>query len=166
MKKIIVSFFVAMGLISCSNAQKTSFSDEALSEKMLSQNGEEIALDEILKTFKGKPLIIEVWASWCEDCVAGMPKLKALQEQFPDLDYLFLSYDKNPESWAKGIEKYQLEGNHYLVQSKWKDGSFKKAIDLDWIPRYILVDKEGKIVIYRAIHADDENFIQTLKNLK
>jgi len=109
--------------------------------------------------------VIDVWDSWCPDCIKGMPKVEALQKEFPEAVYLFLSYDKTPESWAKGIEKYAVNGEHYLILSKWKGGTFNNSIDLDWIPRYIVLDKTGKIALYRAIEADDEKLISTIKNL-
>ncbi len=42
---------------------------------------------EILKKHQGKVTVIEVWASWCSDCVKAMPKLKELQANHPDVDY-------------------------------------------------------------------------------
>lgn len=45
-------------------------------------------------------------------------------------------------------------------------GKFGKAIDLDWIPRYIVIDKKGKIAIYRAIETDFDKINATLKKLK
>jgi hypothetical protein len=45
-------------------------------------------------------------------------------------------------------------------------GAFAKAIDLDWIPRYIIIDKTGKIVLYRAIETDFEKINTILKDLK
>jgi thiol-disulfide isomerase/thioredoxin len=165
MKKLIVSFFVALGLISCSNAQKTEFSKEALADKMLSTDGTELVFSDILKKYEGKTVIIDIWASWCPDCVKGMPKVVELQKQFPDVVYLFLSYDKTPESWSKGIEKYGVQGEHYLILSKWKGGTFSNSIDLDWIPRYMVLNKKGEISLYKAIEADDEKFISTIKNL-
>lgn len=165
MKKLIVSFFVALGLISCSNAQKTEFSKEALANKMLSADGTELVFSDILKKYEGKTVIIDIWASWCPDCVKGMPKVVELQKQFPDVVYLFLSYDKTPESWSKGIEKYGVQGEHYLILSKWKGGTFSNSIDLDWIPRYMVLNKKGEISLYKAIEADDEKLISTIKNL-
>ena len=165
MKKLIVSFFVALGLISCSNAQKTEFSKEALADKMLSADGTELVFSDILKKYEGKTVIIDIWASWCPDCVKGMPKVVELQKQFPDVVYLFLSYDKTPESWSKGIEKYGVQGEHYLILSKWKGGTFSNSIDLDWIPRYMVLNKKGEISLYKAIEADDEKLISTIKNL-
>jgi thiol-disulfide isomerase/thioredoxin len=48
-------------------------------------------------------LVIEVWASWCGDCVKAMPKLKDLQNN-PNVSYLFLSMDKTADKWKAGIE--------------------------------------------------------------
>ncbi|WP_321540719.1 hypothetical protein [Flavobacterium piscinae] len=58
MKKIIVSFIVALGLISCSNAQKTEFSKEALADKMMSVDGTELTFSDILKNMKEKLLLL------------------------------------------------------------------------------------------------------------
>ncbi len=165
MKKILLTVCVALGIISCSNAQKTAFTNEALEDKMLSVDGIELSFKDILKKYEGKTVVIDVWASWCPDCVKGLPKVVELQKQFPDAVYLFLSYDKTPESWAKGIEKYAVKGEHYLILSKWKDGTFSNSIDLDWIPRYMVLNKKGLISLYKAIEADDEKLLSTIKNL-
>jgi thiol-disulfide isomerase/thioredoxin len=110
-------------------------------------------------------LVIEVWASWCGDCVKAMPKLKELQANNPTVSYLFLSADKTAEKWKIGIEKHELKGDHFMMNDGMK-GVFGKAIDLDWIPRYIIIDKKGKIVLYRAIETDFELINSTLKGLK
>jgi hypothetical protein len=44
-------------------------------------------------------------------------------------------------------------------------GTFAKAIDLNWIPRYIIVDKTGKIALYNAIETDFEKINTLLKKL-
>ncbi|WP_333693895.1 TlpA family protein disulfide reductase [Flavobacterium sp.] len=166
MKKILFSICLAFGFFSCSKAQKTEFTSEALADKMLTTDGIELTFEAILKKYEGKTVLIDVWASWCPDCIKGMPKVENLQKAYPDVVYLFLSYDKTPESWAKGIEKYQVKGEHYLILSKWKGGTFSNSIDLDWIPRYMVLDKTGKIKLYKAIEADDEKIISTLNQLK
>lgn len=166
MKKILLTLCLAFSFIGCTTAQKTEFTKEALADNMLSTDGKEYNFREILKKYQGKTVVIDVWASWCPDCVKGMPKVVELQKQFPEAVYLFLSYDKTPENWAKGIAKYGVEGEHFLVLSKWKGGTFSDSIDLDWIPRYMVLDKNGKIALYKAIEADDENLIRTIKNIK
>ncbi|MFI0491042.1 TlpA family protein disulfide reductase [Flavobacterium sp.] len=163
MKNILV-LLVAIVSLSCSHAQKTSFSKEALSQTLLATDGKQVAFQDILKKYKGKPLVIEVWASWCGDCVKAMPKIKELQANNPNVAYLFLSMDKTAEKWKLGIEKHELKGDHFMANDGMK-GIFGKAIDLDWIPRYIIIDKTGKIVLYRAIETDFEMINTTLKKL-
>jgi thiol-disulfide isomerase/thioredoxin len=165
MKKII-ALLLAFVTFSCtSTAQKTKFSKEALSETLLATDGSQVAFKDILKQYKGKTLVIEVWASWCGDCVKAMPKLKELQANNPDVAYLFISMDKTADKWKAGIEKHQLKGGHFMANDQMK-GVFAKAVDVDWIPRYIIVDKTGKIVLYRAIETDFEKINETLLSLR
>lgn len=156
---------IAFITFSCTQAQKKEFSKEALSEKLLASNEKQVAFEKILKKYKGKTLVIEVWASWCGDCVKAMPKVKELQANNPDVSYLFISADKTADKWKAGIEKHELKGDHYMMNDGMK-GLFGKAIDLDWIPRYIIVDKKGNIVLYRAIETDFDKINEALKSLK
>lgn len=165
MKKIIV-LVLAFAAFSCTNAQqKTAFSPTALSETLLTIDGNQVAFQDVIKKHQGKALVIEVWASWCGDCVKAMPKIKALQANNPNVDYVFISMDKTADKWKMGIEKHELKGDHYMANDQMK-GVFGTAIDLDWIPRYIIIDKTGKIVLYRAIETDFDKINQTLKNVQ
>ena len=164
--KRIIALLIAFATFSCtSNAQKTKFSEEALSETLLATDGSQVAFKDILKKHKGKTLVIEVWASWCGDCVKAMPKLKELQANNPDVAYVLISMDKTVDKWKAGIEKHEMKGDNFMANDQMK-GVFAKAIDVDWIPRYIILDKKGKIVLYRAIETDFDKINETLKNLK
>lgn len=164
MKKIIGLTLVLLTIVSCSKAQEQEFKKEALENVMTSIENESIAFGEIIKKYEGKTILIDVWASWCPDCIKGMPKVKELQANFPETTFLFISMDKNYDSWLKGIQKYEVKGEHYLTSDGMK-GIFGKSIDLDWIPRYMIVDKAGKIVLFKAIEADNNELIETLKKL-
>lgn len=166
MKKLLILPLILFAMVSCSQAQETAFTAEALASKMKSLDGKEVAFKDILQQHKGKTIVIDVWASWCPDCIKGMPKVHALQKQFPDVVYLFLSYDRFDEKWKQGIEKYKVVGENYHVGTSMKEGTFASAIKLDWIPRYMVVDKNGNIALFKAIEADDAKLIETLKNLK
>lgn len=164
--KRIIALLIAFATISCtSDTQKTEFSKKALSETLLAIDGSQVAFGDILKKYKGKTLVIEVWASWCGDCVKAMPKLKELQATNPAVAYLFISMDKTADKWKAGIEKHQLRGDHFMSNDQMK-GVFAKAVDVDWIPRYIIVDKNGKIVLYRAVETDFAKINETLKKLQ
>ncbi len=164
MKKILLCLAFVLTMISCTNAQKKEFSKESLTKKLVTLDDSEITFKEILKRHAGKVTVIEVWASWCGDCVKAMPKLKELQANNPNVDYVFISMDKAADKWKAGIEKHELKGDHFWATDGMK-GEFGKSIDLDWIPRYIILDKNSEIITYRAIETDFEQINATLKTL-
>ena len=163
--KNLALLIIAFATFSCSQAQKTAFSKKAISETVLASDGTQVKFQDILNNQKGKTTVIEIWASWCGDCVKAMPKIKELQANNPTVSYVFISMDKTADKWKEGIEKHQINGLHFMANDGMK-GTFGKAIDLDWIPRYIIIDKTGKIVLYRAIETDFDEINETLKKLQ
>lgn len=163
MKKTLI--LLSFMLLSAVGFAQQKFSNEALNYKMELLNGKNQTFKKVLQKYKGKNVLIDVWASWCPDCIKGLPKVKELQEQFPDVVFLFIDMDKTTEKWKAAIEKYDLKGEHIYAEGGMKS-AFGKAITLDWIPRYMLVNKKGEIIVFRAITADDANLITTLNTLK
>lgn len=156
-------FLVLFLTISACNIDKqTQFSEAALEDNFITWEGESVKLRNILEMHRGKTILIDVWASWCKDCIRGIPKLKELQDEYPDAVYLFLSLDRNMASWKKGVEKYQLRGEHYFMQSGW-NGPFGDFLNLNWIPRYLVVDKSGAIKLYKATKATNKNLKSALQ---
>jgi thiol-disulfide isomerase/thioredoxin len=142
--------------------QEIHFREEALNDVLVSLQNEEITFAEILEIHRGKTILIDVWANWCKDCIVGMPVVKALQHNNQDVVFLFLSLDKSLASWKAGIEKYDLKGEHYFISSGWK-GDFGKAIRLDWIPRYMIVNPAGEISLFKAVEAGDPKIQASLQ---
>lgn len=152
-----------MFLLSCeAQPTPTSFSEDALNDVFINAEGESVSFKSILETYKGKTVLIDVWASWCRDCIVGLPNLKALQSEFTEVSYVFLSMDKTQKSWKNGIKKYDINGEHYFMPSGW-DSPFSDFVDLDWVPRYMVVDAEGRITLFRAIKANDPKIKEQLK---
>lgn len=192
MKKIVVTLF-ALGLIAVSCDTKKadkkiseeikelkdtldvakdlsylpneSFSEITLNKEFEQTDGTKISFKDILAKHKGMPVVIDIWASWCPDCIKGFPELKKLQQNHPETAYVFLSLDKSKDKWAEAIKKYDLQGDHYYLNEK-MSGEFGKSVALDWIPRYIVADTEGNIALKKAIVANDSLLIKTLDNLQ
>ncbi|MCG2418112.1 TlpA family protein disulfide reductase [Aequorivita sp. F47161] len=158
--KILITLLL---IVTFAQAQQKTFSEAALNEVFLSEDNTEIRFSEILHKYKGKTVLIDVWASWCKDCIEGMPKVQNLKKENPEVVFLFLSLDKEIESWKHGIEKYGVIGENYFIPAGWK-GAFCSSIDLDWIPRYIIVNPEGEISLYKAIETNDDNLLKELNN--
>lgn len=162
MKSLTYILVCCLVFVSCSKEVQTQLSEEVLNEEYLSLEGDSISFRDILSSHKGKQIVIDVWASWCRDCIIGLPELRALQTEKSDVVYLFLSADRNLKTWKRTIKKHNIEGEHYFMLNGTK-GSLGRFVDIDWIPRYMIVDSNGQIELFEAIEADDPLIIKTLK---
>ena len=162
MKNSFTAFLFVTTLLSCQNRVETQFSEAALNDALLTLNDDSILFKSILEKHQGKTLFIDVWASWCKDCLEGLPGVKALQAEHPEVDFVFLSLDKTQKAWKKGIKRLEIKGDHYFMQSGWK-GAMGTFLDLDWIPRYMIIDKQGTIKVFKAIETTDITLLNNLK---
>ena len=98
-----------------------------------------------LADLKGKFVYIDVWATWCGPCRGELPHLKSLEEKYADKDICFvcLSCDKNKNAWESMVKNEEMKGIqlHLGVESPFMD-----AYIINGIPRFILLDREGKII--------------------
>lgn len=152
MKKIYLIALTCLAL-SCGEPP-IQFTEAALNEETLTLTGESITLGDVLETYSGKTVLIDVWASWCGDCVKGMPTVKTLQDEFPDVEFVFLSVDRSERAWKNGIKKYNVIGEHYFIP-KGQKGALGDFLNSNWIPRYMILDKDGNIKLYKAKKATD-----------
>ena len=169
MKKIVVALAIVSALVFAfsftSSNSETEFSKESLKTKLTATNKKDISFEKILKQHKGKTVVIEVWASWCSDCIKSMPEVKELKAQFPDVAFVNLSCDKTYDAWKTGVEKHEVTGENYLIKDGMK-GEFGQSIKLDWIPRFIVLDKKGNIALFRAIEKDFDKIKETIEKSK
>lgn len=155
--------FILLSFLSCKTETPTQFSEAALADTFTTLEGNSIVFKDIIEAHKGQTILIDVWASWCRDCIEGMPKVKTLQKKYKDVAFIFLSLDKTENAWKKGIKKYDVQGEHFFMQSGW-EGAFGEFLDLDWIPRYMVIDKQGNIKLFKAVKANDKRIKQNLIN--
>lgn len=98
--------------------------------------------DGTLATLRGKAVVIEFWATWCAPCVAEIPHLNRLVDQFKDRPIQFLSItDEEPAVVEKFLAKRSISG---WVGFDKKRSSFK-AYGVHGIPHTVLIDAGGKI---------------------
>lgn len=98
-----------------------------------------------LADFRGKYVYIDLWATWCNPCRKEMPYMKELEERFKDAEITFLglSTDGNKEKWKEMVMGGTLTGVQLYIGQR---SAFQEAYNIEGIPRFILLDKEGKII--------------------
>jgi thiol-disulfide isomerase/thioredoxin len=102
-----------------------------------------------LEDLKGKYVYIDVWATWCGPCRAEIPSLKEVEEKYNDKNIAFVSIsidvDKDHEKWKKFVSEKELGGIQLFADKNW-NSEFMMSYGINSIPRFILIDPNGKIV--------------------
>jgi thiol-disulfide isomerase/thioredoxin len=124
-----------------------------------------------LKDLEGKYVYLDIWATWCGPCIAEIPSLKKLEKEYHDKNISFVSISIDDakrhggsaemahESWKKMVGEEELGGIQLFAPNGW-ESDFIKAYQIYGIPRFILVDPEGKIVSASAPRPSSEQLIK------
>lgn len=100
-----------------------------------------------LTDFKGKVVLVDVWATWCGPCKAEIPALKKMEEEMHNQDVVFMSVSvdeaKDHQKWKDFVAKENLKGVQ-LFASGWSE--IAKYYEIKGIPRFMVFDKKGNIV--------------------
>lgn len=115
--------------------------------------------------FKGKYVYIDLWATWCTPCRREFPYLKALEEEFKDAEIVFvgLCTDNDKGKWEVMVKGGSLSGIQLYLGPQSK---FQKAYNVAGIPRFILLDKEGRIISNDMSRPSSEETAKTLRTLE
>jgi thiol-disulfide isomerase/thioredoxin len=110
-----------------------------------------------MKDFKGKVIVIDVWATWCGPCKGEMPFMKAIEEEYKNnnqIVFMGISLDKakDKEKWINYIRKENLQGVHLLDDVGM---AFGRKYGIAGIPRFMLIDKRGNWIEVRCPRPSD-----------
>ena len=100
--------------------------------------------DATLKDFAGKPMLVNLWATWCAPCVAEMPTLDAVAKAYGPkrLAVLTISQDSQGESVVKAFfQKHELPNLQGWIDPENQFG-FHYATGM--LPTTVLYDAQGK----------------------
>ncbi|UFH33656.1 thioredoxin family protein [Chryseobacterium sp. C-71] len=169
MKQIMTFLMLSIFTLGCSqktpDVLKTQFSKEALKQKLEDENGKKITVQEILNQHKGKVLVIDFWAGWCRDCLIALPKAEELERNNPNIDFVFFSLERSKEKFDSSLERFNMkEKENYWFSVGWKN-DFNNYVDLNWIPRYMVIDQKSEIAKYYAISPEDPEIQATIDKL-
>ena len=100
-----------------------------------------------LSDYRGKVLYIDTWATWCGPCKREIPYLKTLEESYhgKNVQFISVSTDKDVTAWKAFIAKESMSGLQ-LHQSQEMEKTMSYLYAVNSIPRFVLIDEDGKIV--------------------
>ncbi|CAM1372887.1 conserved hypothetical protein [Tenacibaculum litopenaei] len=146
----------------CGIKKETSFSKEALRDVLIDTSGKSIPLETVLASNTKQKKVLVVWASWCRDCLNDSEKLTALEKEFTDVEFLYLSLDRSLKDFKVAATKYHIGAQHYWLASGW-EGPLGSFLQLSWIPRYLVLDEANEIIVFNATEASSQQIAESLK---
>lgn len=118
-----------------------------------------------LSDLKGKIVYVDIWATWCRYCVLEIPYLNKLEKEFKDKEIQFVSICKNDkkEYWRNMVNEQKIGGIQLFAPDN--NNLFFKEYAVQSVPRFILIDKEGKIIDSNAKRHSDPKLKEQLEKL-
>jgi len=103
--------------------------------------------NKIIAQYPNKVVYIDFWATWCGPCRAEMPNSKILRNQFANKDvvFLYLGVQSEEKTWKAMIAELDIKGEHLLL-NKNEFSAIAEKFQISGIPRYVLVDKNGRVI--------------------
>lgn len=121
-----------------------------------------------LSDYKGKVVVVDVWATWCAPCKAEIPHLEKLQEEMKGKDVVFISvsFDTDEAAWKKFIKEKSLGGLQLISH---RQGPLVDDYKIDAVPRFMVFSKDGKTISTDAPRPSSpelKEMIEDSQNLK
>jgi thiol-disulfide isomerase/thioredoxin len=121
-----------------------------------------------LSDFKGRYVYIDIWATWCGPCRQQIPFLEKVAEKYKGKNIVFASISvdeaKDHDKWKKLVKEKSMAGVQ-LIADKAFESDFVQAYGVEGIPRFILIDPQGKVVEPEALFPSQPELIPYLDKL-
>ncbi len=120
-----------------------------------------------LRDFKGKPIVINFWASWCGPCREEMPLLEKTWNNYKDKGVVFLGINVLDEE--KNAKEFLRSFGISYPNLRDSSGDVADSYSVVALPVTLFIDKEGKIIIrnYGAFlgKTGEENFTRYVEEI-
>jgi thiol-disulfide isomerase/thioredoxin len=100
-----------------------------------------------LKSFRGKYVLVDFWASWCGPCRMENPNVVEAFNKYKDKNFtvLGISLDRSKDPWLQAIYQDGLAWTHVSDLKFWSN-DVARMYKISSIPQNLLLDPEGKII--------------------
>jgi thiol-disulfide isomerase/thioredoxin len=113
---------------------------------LIYDQSKESVLQDILGRYKGKVVVVDVWATWCGPCIEASGKIKSVKEKFSEDDvvFVYLTDEGSDQHRWKELADFIGGEHYYLYRNQYKN--INKQFSIETIPSYLIFGKDGQLV--------------------
>ena len=120
----------------------------------------ETLFEELIKPYRGKVIYVDFWGTWCAPCRENMKYMPAIKDELKGEDVIFMYFaNRSPKAtWENIIKEMNLTGEnivHYRLPDE-QQGMIERKHSVSAFPTYMLINKEGKVVVKNALSPRDK----------
>lgn len=93
--------------------------------------------------FDGRPLVVNLWASWCPPCVREMPMLEAAEQAHPNVRFVFINQREHADLVSQFLIEHGLELETVLRDHS---GDFSGAVGAHVMPTTLFFDADASLM--------------------
>ena len=116
-----------------------------------------------LQEFKGRPVVMNLWATWCPPCVREMPVLLRAQADHPGVHFVFVNQMEAPDKVASWLRARNLGLRNVLMDDTGRVGA---AFGQRALPTTLFFDAQGRLVSLRVGELSAATLADRLRALK
>jgi thiol-disulfide isomerase/thioredoxin len=116
-----------------------------------------------LKAYKGKRVLVNLWATWCGPCVKEMPSLEAAYQELKAENYIFLAASNEDFALINGF----VNRTNYNFDFLKLDENFT-PFDISVLPTTFIFDSEGKLAkrLVGSMAWNSKTVLEDLRSVK
>lgn len=116
-----------------------------------------------LQSLAGKPVVVNLWASWCPPCRHEMPVLRDAQAQYRDIVFIFANQGENADAVRQYLQSEQLSLDNVLLDFKLEVGRQTASMAL---PTTLFFNEQGILVERRIGELSAATLAQRIESLR
>ncbi|MBN1187627.1 MAG: TlpA family protein disulfide reductase [Bacteroidales bacterium] len=161
--KIDVKDTALINFINNRYSLSTDINTDSYDLKLHSFHSETITFNDLLKKHKGKVIYLDFWSSGCPPCIKQFEHAKKIEALYQDKDLvqIYISSEPEKQQWEKACRRFDKIDESYFVTNRFTSKQLEN-MDIEYIPRYMLFDKNGKMVVEAAPRPDDKSLIKLI----
>ena len=106
---------------------------------------DEAGVESTLEAYRGKVVLLNLWATWCPPCIREMPDLNALQKDFVGRDFAVVPVASGKQGREDAAEFLRARKLDALTTYYDPRSLFLRAFDLETLPTTFLIDRSGRM---------------------